>query len=133
MRTEAAGCQQRLLKRAKMVVELLAYQAEMGERRAAIKSPAPIYGRISRLSGQRRGEEREGSSFLHSVLTSLFLGVAHISRNDRIIFQTLLGRLCCPAGMSDWTAGICTASVAGFKGRLKLAHPLDGWTEYFLS
>ena len=70
-----------------------------GERRAAIKSPAPIYGRISRLSGQRRGGKREGSCFLHSVLTSLFLGVAHISRNDRIIFQTSAAVwLECPVG-----------------------------------
>ena len=70
------------------------------ERGAAIKSRAPIYGGISRLSeGRERVEIELVPSFLHSVLTSLFLGVAHISRNDRIIFQSSAAvRLECPTG-----------------------------------
>ena len=59
------------------------------------------------LDYQGRGEEREGSSFLHSVLTSLFLGVAHISRNDRIIFQTSAAVwLECPAGQRAFVRGV---------------------------
>ena len=58
MRTEAAGCQQRLLKRAKKVVELLAYQAEMCGEEQQLNLLLQFMGEYLDYQG-RGGEGRE--------------------------------------------------------------------------